>query len=135
MNVKRYLSASLAVFVVTVVLDYVIQGVILKGAYEATRSLWRPDMASKGWIIVLVDLIIAFPFTYIFVKGYEGKGIMEGVRFGAIIGVLICLPMSYGMYAMLPIPYSFALQQFLYGLVEVILMGVVVAAVYRPTKA
>ena len=22
----------------------------------------------------IVDLIIAFPFTYIFVKGYEGKG-------------------------------------------------------------
>ena len=99
MNTKRYFVASLAVFVAAVVLDYVIHGVILKSAYEATKTIWRPDMDSKVWIFALVDLIIAFPFTYIFVKGYEGKGIMEGVRFGAIVGVLISVPMSYGFYA------------------------------------
>ena len=135
MNVKRYIAASLAVFVAGVVLDYVIQAVILKSAYEATQSVWRPDVASKAWIIVLVDLIIAFPFTYIFVKGYEGKGMLEGVRFGAIVGILIGLPMSYGMYAVLPIPHSLALQWFLYGLIEVILMGITAAAVYRPKRA
>ncbi len=42
MNVKRYIAASLAVFVAAVVLDYVIQAVILKSAYEATQSVWRP---------------------------------------------------------------------------------------------
>ena len=135
MNVKRYIAASLAVFVAAVVLDYVIQAVILKSAYEATQSVWRPDVASKAWITVLVDLIIAFPFTYIFVKGYEGKGMMEGVRFGAIVGVLVGLPMSYGIYAVLPIPHSLALQWFLYGLIEAVLMGITAAAVYRPKKA
>jgi hypothetical protein len=135
MNTKRYFVASLAVFVAAVVLDYVIHGVILKSAYEATKTIWRPDMDSKAWIIALVDLIIAFPFTYIFVKGYEGKGIMEGVRFGTIVGVLISIPMPYGMYAMLPMPYSLAFQWFLYGLIETILMGITVAAVYRPKTA
>jgi hypothetical protein len=132
MNTKRYFVASLAVFVAAVVLDYVIHGVILKSAYEATKTIWRPDVDSKAWIIALVDFIIAFPFTYIFVKGYEGKGIMEGVRFGTVVGVLICVPMSYGTYAMLPMPYSLAFQWFLYGLIETILMGITAAAVYRP---
>src|SRR5437588_303732 len=102
MNVNRYLIASLAVFVSAVGLDYVINGVILKDAYEATKSVWRPDMASKTWIFFLIDLIYAFPFTYIFVRGYEGKGIIEGARFGAIVGVLISVPMAYGLYVLLP---------------------------------
>ena len=83
---------------------------------------------------MLVPLIIAFPFTYIFVKGYEGKGILEGVRFGAVVGVLIGFPMSYGMYAMLPIPHSLALQWLVYGLIQTILMGITAAAVYRPKR-
>lgn len=132
MNVNRYLIASLAVFVAAVVLDYVINGVILKDAYEATKSVWRPDMASKTWIFFLIDLIYAFPFTYIFVRGYEGKGIIEGVRFGAIVGVLLSVPMAYGLYALLPVPYSLALQWFLYGFIEAVLLGLVAAAVYRP---
>jgi hypothetical protein len=132
MNVNRYLIASLAVFVSAVVFDYVINGVILKDAYEATKSVWRPDMASKTWIFFLIDLIYAFPFTYIFVRGYEGKGIIEGARFGAIVGVLISVPMAYGLYALLPVPYSLAQQWFLYGFIEAVLLGLVAAAVYRP---
>jgi hypothetical protein len=132
MNVNRYLIASLAVFVAAMGLDYVINGVILKDAYEATKSVWRPDMASKTWIFFLIDLIYAFPFTYIFVRGYERKGIIEGVRFGAIVGVLISVPMAYGLYALLPVPYSLALQWFLYGFIEAVLLGLVAAAVYRP---
>lgn len=135
MNLNRYIIASLAVFVAAAVLDFVINGVILRDAYQATKSVWRPDMTSKVWIFFLIDLIVAFPFTYIYVRGYEGKGIMEGVRFGAIIGVLMSIPMAYGMYAMLPVPYSLALQWFIYGLIETIVLGVVAAAVYRPKPA
>ena len=135
MNVKRYITASLAVFVAALVLDFVIHGVILRGAYEATKSVWRPDMESKMWIFWLVNFIAAFPFTYIFVRGYEGKGIPEGVRFGAIIGVYVSVPMAYGMYVMLAVPYSLALQWFLYGMIETILLGIVAALVYRPKAA
>ncbi len=73
------------------------------------------DMASKVWIIGLVDLITVFPFA---TKGYEGKGIMEGVNYGAIARVLIGRSMSYGLCAVLPIPHSLALKWFLCGLVS-----------------
>ena len=132
MNVKRYLVASMAVFVTAIVLDIVTHRLILASAYEATGSVWRRDAAPYTWIIVLVAFIIAFPFTYMFVKGYEGKGIVEGVRFGVIAGFFISLPMSYGLYAMLPIPLSLALQWFSFGLVQTILLGIAAAAVYRP---
>jgi hypothetical protein len=52
----------------------VTNAVILKDAYEATKSVWRPDMMAKVWIFYLIDLIAAFPFTYIFVKVAKAKG-------------------------------------------------------------
>jgi len=134
-NIKRFVAASLAVFVVSQILDFLIHGVILKATYESLKQLWRPDMESKMWIMYLVGFITSFLFTYIFVKGYEGKGILEGVRFGVVIGLFTSIPMAYGTYAMIAIPYSLALQWFAYGMVETIVMGIVVALVYKPAAS
>lgn len=131
MNVKRFIAASLAVFVVGQVLGYVIHNVILRATYDSLKSLWRPDMQSKMWIMWLTGLITSFLFTLIFAKGYEGKGIGEGVRFGVLIGLFTSIPMAYNSYVTLPIPYSLALQWFLYGTVATIILGVVAALVYK----
>ena len=134
MNIKRYIAASVAVFVVQQLLNFLIHGVILKAAYESTKSIWRPDMASKMWILTLTTFILSFLFTLIFVKGYEAKGIPEGIRFGLLIGLFTSIPMAYNTYATFPIPYSLALQWFLYGTAASIVLGVVAASVYRPAK-
>ena len=134
MNVKRYFAASLTVFVAAAVIEFLIHGVLLSGAYRLTASVWRTDMQSMAWIMWLVDLAVAFPFTYIFVKGYGGKGVVEGLRFGAIIGVFASVPMACGMYVMVTVPFSLAVQWFVYGMIEMILLGMVAAAVYHPAK-
>jgi hypothetical protein len=135
MNVKRYLAASLAVYIASLALGYLIHGVILKSTYDSLRALWRPDMEAKMWIEWLNALLLAFLFTYIFIKGYEGKGIMEGVRFGLLMGLFLSIPVAYGTYMIMPIPYYLALEWFLYGTGQSILFGVIAAAVYRPVAA
>jgi hypothetical protein len=134
MNVKRCLVAGFAVFVLTRVLDYVIHGVILMPAYESLKSLWRPDMESLMWLMHVVGFIWSFLFAYIYTKGYEGKGIMEGVRYGLIIGLFTNIPAAYGTYAMIAIPHSMALQWLIYGLIECILAGIAVALIYKPAS-
>lgn len=135
MNLKRYVAASLAVFVVSLALNYLIHGVILKSAYESVSTLWRPDMQSKMWIAWVNGFLTSFLFTYIFVKGYEAKGIVEGARFGLIVGLFVSIPMAYGTYVIIAIPYYLALQWFLYGTAISILMGVTAALVYKPAAA
>lgn len=135
MNAKRFVLASLAVFVAAQILGFVIHGVLLQPAYQATQDIWRQDVESRMWIVWLSGLLTAPLFVYIFIKGYEGKGVMEGLRFGLIIGLFTSIPLAYGAYAVLPIPYSLALQWFLYGTAEVILLGVVAASVYRPAES
>ena len=84
MNRKRFLEASLVIFVVRKGLDYLIDTFILMRD-EQVKSLLRPDVKSTVWQMLIVGLLVAFMFTYVFVKGREGKGLQEGVRFGIVI--------------------------------------------------
>lgn len=127
---KKLWLGFVAVFVVLSVCETIISTLLLSSAYQATAHLWRPMAEMKIWLFYVVYLFIAFFFTLIFSKGYEGKGIGEGLRYGFYVGMMMAVPMAYATYAAMPIPYSLALQWFLYGLVEYLLCGMVVALVY-----
>ena len=131
MNIKRFVAASLAVFVVATVLDFL----TLKATYDSVKHFWRPDMLSMSWMGVPVLLVASFLFTYIFVKGYEGKGILEGVRFGVIIGLYTSIATACWTYMITAIPYSLALQLFVCVTVEAIVLGIVAALIYRPAAS
>jgi hypothetical protein len=127
---KKLWQGTVVVFVVLAILEYLIHNVLLSSTYqeESMKHLWREEM--KTGVFFIVYVFVAFFFTLIFSKGYEGKGIMEGVRYGFYIGMLMSVPMAYGSYGAMPITYSLALQWFIYGLIEYIILGVVVALMY-----
>ena len=135
MNTKRWLLASLAVYIAYEILDYVIHGGLLGSIYEQTASLWRPDMMDKMWIMWVSNAIFSLLFAYIFTKGYEGKGLMEGVRYGLWIGLMIAIPRAYNSYATIAIPYALAFQWWVYGTIQMIICGVIAAAIYKPCEA
>ena len=134
MKNKFWLSV-VAVFVVLSVMDFLINGVLMRADYMATAQLWRPEGEMMIWLFYVVDLFIAYFFTLIFTKGYENKGMMEGVRYGFYVGMLMAVPMAYGTYGAMPIPYSLALKWFLFGLAQYIILGIVVASVYGKKAA
>jgi len=113
------------------------RGVLLQGAYQATAEVWRPeaDMNSKMPLMWATGLLISFLFVFIYTKGYEGKGIMEGVRYGLWIGLLMSIPMAFNSFVTLPVPMSLAIQWAVYGMIQYIVMGIVTAAIYKPAMA
>jgi len=127
---KKLLIGAVAVFITLEVLDAVIHGGILMSTYMAMQSVWRPDMMAKMWVLHVVKIITAFFFTVIFSKGYDNKGIMEGVRYGFYMGAIIAAGFGLGSYASFPIPHMLAIEWFLFTLVEYIIAGAVVAQVY-----
>jgi hypothetical protein len=127
---KKFWTGFVVVFVAMEIMMFLIHGLILGLAYQATKSVWRPDMMSLMWIYHVLAVIGAFFFTFVFSKGYEGKGVMEGVRYGLYIGIWMSSGMAYGSYAMINIPYSLALQWFIYGIIEYVIYGVLLAYVY-----
>lgn len=127
---KKFWTGFVAVFVAMEILMFLVHGVLLSSAYQSTKEIWRPDMQSLVWIYHVLAVIGAFFFTLIFSKGYEGKGVMEGVRYGLYIGIWMSVGMAYGSYAMIKIPYTLALQWFIYGVIEYVVYGVILATVY-----
>lgn len=133
MNWKRFLAASLAVFVAVQALEFGFNELFMKGANESLKTLWRQQMASRMWVMYVLSALIALLFTYIFIKGREGKGIAEGVRFGIIIWLFFSVPMNVSMWVMLPIPHTIVLRWLLFGFLEMLAAGILVAVIYKPS--
>ena len=134
MNTKKFLLASLAVFITLLILEFVIHKFLLVTVYESVQEVLRPDMKDKMWIMYLTGIIFSLLFVYIFSKGYEGKGIIEGAKYGLIIGLVVHLVGSYNQYVVYPLPYSLVLKWFIYGTIEMIVAGIVLAFVYKPKE-
>jgi len=131
---KRVWIGFVAVFITLQVLDGIVNFIILDPAYRSISHLLRPAGEMKFWIIPVTGLFFSFFFTYIFSKGYEGRGLLEGVRYGLYIGLMFALPMAYASYAMMPIPYSLALQWFIYSTLEYMFAGIVLALIFGPKE-
>ncbi|MBM4169972.1 MAG: hypothetical protein FJ215_12580 [Ignavibacteria bacterium] len=132
---KKVLVGAVVVYILVAILDYLIHNVLMMSVYEATPDLWRSPEEMKMWVIFVAYIFFAFFFSFIFSKGYEGKGIMEGVRYGFYMSLLINLPAGYATYASMPVPYSLALGWFLYGTAEFIICGIALALIFKSKEA
>ncbi len=133
MNVKRFIIAGLVIFVVYEILTSLIDVLVFDGEYMTT-----------AW---LGDLVWSFFLVFIFGKGYEARGWLEGLRFGLIIGFFFCTPMIFGSTplasfadiplsgALSPIPSHQAFAWLVLSIVKVMICGLLAAAMYRPAKA
>ncbi|HEY4612627.1 MAG TPA: hypothetical protein VII11_06560 [Bacteroidota bacterium] len=129
MNKKVWVGA-LIVFVLINILDYLVHGVLLTSSYQPiidSGGPFRSAEDSKIYIFFINRAIQAFLFALVFSKGYEAKGMAEGIRYGLYMGVFVALTFAYGTYALFPLPYSLAMMWFLYEVVQWILAGILIA--------
>ena len=135
MNTKQWLLASVAVFVVMGVLEFLIHGVLLADMYQQTASVWRSEaeMQQMMWVFWVGILVFAPFFALIYVKGYAKAkpGLGQGFRYGLYVGVMLSVMHSFGWYVILPIPLALAFYWFLAILVEFIVAGVAAGLVYH----
>ena len=85
------------------------------------------------WRMWLADLVWSFFFVFIFIKGYQNKGWMEGVRYGVYIGLFMNLMASTAQNVFYPIP----LHWLLIGLSLIYpttILGVVTSFIYKPAE-
>lgn len=135
MDAKKYLIASLAVFVVYSGLAFVIHEMILGPEYEPMVGTVTRSMEAFGQrvpLLYLGNLVFALVFCLIYVQGYEAdKGwVGQGLRFGLILGTLLA-PIAVTEYVVYPVPGTLALKWIAYGYLQVVLSGLAAAALYQ----
>ena len=138
MNWKRLWLAALLVFVAYLATNMLIHVVILGDEYMKPdiQQAMRPEgeMNAYFWVRFVTMAVFAFFFTFIFAKGYERKGIIEGMRFGIYITLFYFVVTSFEQFMIYPIPYRAVRYWIAAGFVQSVLMGIIAALVYRPKK-
>jgi hypothetical protein len=131
---KRFLFAFLVAFVFIFFWGWLYNGVLLKDIYAQTSSLWRPQsetMSLFHWII-LGQAILVFAFVMIYASGFAGGGVAAGIRLGIMLEIL-AIGARMMMYAVQPLPGKLILYWSVGGLIEMIVTGAIVGAIYKPS--
>ena len=134
MNNKTFWIGFVVVYVVMQALGYVIHEVLMGDTYEKLASIFRPEaeMMDMMWMMLVSSAVTMYMFCYIFTRGYEGKGIMEGVRFGALVSFLMAGAWSVDVHVIYPVPANVASIWLISGFVSFMIAGAIFAAIYKP---
>ncbi len=132
MKSKSFWITAVVLYLVGWGLNYLVHDMWLMDTYRAMEDVFRAEDELKRGIFPITAAVWTILFVYIFSRGYEGKGIMEGVRFGAIMGLFYVVPHVYEQYAVYPITYSLTLKWFISGFVISIIYGVIASLLYKP---
>jgi len=136
MNWKRLWLAALLVFIAYLATSLLIHGVILRGEYMKPdiQQAMRPEaeMSPYFWVRIVTTAVFAFFFTFIFAKGYERKGLMEGIRYGIYITLFYFFVTFFDQFVDYPLPYRFVWYWIAAGFVQSVIMGIIAALVYKP---
>jgi hypothetical protein len=134
MNWQKLSFSLIIVFIVHEVLNFLIHGLILSGIYEVMTTTWRPDMDQWMWVMYIGDLIFAFFFVFIFAKGYEGKGLMEGVRFGLIVSGIVIIPGMLAQFSVYNVTFTLTIYWIIFGIIQLVIDGIVASLIYKPLE-
>jgi hypothetical protein len=135
MDYKRLALAAVVAWVVDTMYGILVWMMMLGGEFAKYPQVFRPqaDMNAKLPLMFAGGLLAMFALAYIYAKGYEGgSGIQEGLRFGVLLAIFTFGFVSVGIYGSFNIGRRLAAMASVVSFVEMILVGVVIGALYRP---
>ena len=127
---KKIWIGFIAVFLTTQVIEGFADFYFFDPIYSSLPQIWRPISEVKLWLLPITGIFFSYFFVFIFSKGYERKGLLEGVRYGLYVALMVALPIAYGNYALMQIPYSLALQWFIFRTVEYVIAGAILSGIF-----
>jgi len=133
---KRFIVAFIAAYVFMFFWGWLLNGVLLKDIYAQTPNLWRPqsEMISLFHWIIIGQALVIFAFVMIYASGFAGGGVIAGIRLGIVLEIA-AIGMRLAIYAVQPFPGKLIVYGSISGLIEMIIVGAIVAAIYKPAPA
>ncbi len=130
---KQFIISVIVLFIVTMILGFVVHGLLLSEAYQAS-GMFRSDEDSQNYFhyMLLAHLFMAIGLTWVYRMGTQDKPwLQQGVRFGLAIAVLITIPTYMIYYAVQPLPAALVHQQLIYDSIAMVLVGITAAFVNK----
>ena len=133
MNYKKLILTIVVTFIVANLTGFLIHAVLLGPDYMKVKHLFRPEGAEKLLWINVAYLAFAIGAVWIYAKGVEANRpwIGQGLRYGLAIWLVLAVPSFLIAYATQPLPMGLTMKQVGFEFIDKLLIGVVIAALYR----
>ena len=135
---KKFLISWLVLFVVWMAGSFLVHGVLLNADYMALRNLFRSPEDSQTFfpLMILAHVFLSGALVWIYSRGVEAKPwLAQGVRFGLALAFLTVIPTYMIYYVVQPMPGATVVKQLIFDGVLTVLLGVMVAFLYRSRAA
>jgi hypothetical protein len=135
MSVTRLALAAVAATIFDACYGFAVYGLYLSSEFERYPAVYRGADTGPGYLPLMFVGVLAATVvaTMIYAKGYEGgNGVVEGMRFGVLLGLFVVFAFSGVNYATLIIGKRLALKVAAAGLVEWTIIGTIIGAIYKP---
>ena len=135
MNLARVAIAAVVAWIAYLGISFVVHTVLLRDLYVQHLGRMRPETDQNavlpiGFFFALVGF---FAFAYTYAKGYEGgSGRLEGLRFGVLVGILICCFRVIWDHMVWPVSLELTTAWMVEYIVEFAIYGSLVGIIYRP---
>ena len=131
---KKLIIAWAVVLVAWFMGSFVVHGVLLHSDYIQLTGLFRAEGDQQKYfpLMILAHMILSGAFVWIYARGVEAKPWMaQGVRFGVVVALLTTVPTYMIYFVVQPMPGSLVIKQIIFDGVLMLVLGVIVAWLYR----
>jgi hypothetical protein len=130
---KKFLIAWVVIFVIWMAGGILVHGILLGPDYTAMGTM-RPESEQQSMmgLMLLAHAILAGAFVWIYARGVENKPWLgQGLRFGFAVACLSAIPIYLIYYVVQPTPGAVAVKQIVFDTILTMMLGAVVAYLYR----
>jgi hypothetical protein len=105
---KGMVLGGLAAFIFVFMFEFMVHGFLMKGMYDATSTVWRPQAESNMLIMLLSQFLFSMALAFFYPIVGNDRGCKKAAPFGFGLGLVMAMP-QIGTFSYLPIPISISL--------------------------
>jgi hypothetical protein len=131
---KKFIIAWALIFVAWFLGSFLVHGVLLHSDYAQLPTLFRTEADAQKYfpLMILAHVILSGALIWIYARGAEAKPwVAQGVRFGIAVALLTVVPTYTIYFVVQPMPGDMVIKQIVYDGVLMVVLGMIVAWVYR----
>jgi hypothetical protein len=135
---KKLIVAWIVLFVAWLAGSFVVHGLLLRPDYMQLTSLFRAEGDQQKYfpLMLLAHVFLSGAFVWIYARGVEAKPwLAQGVRFGVAVALLTVVPTYLIYFVVQPMPESVVIKQIIFDGALMVILGAIVAWLYRGTAA
>ena len=137
MNAKFFIS-WLVMFILFMAAGFAVHGTLLQADYESTGLMRSQEEQGQYFMwMILAHVILAGAFTWIYSRGMEpGRAWLgQGLRYGLAVACLTAIPYFLIYYTVQPLPGMLVAKQIVFDTICYMVIGAVLAFLYRNRPA